>query len=447
MFKVCLIENEKTISRGIHPFLSTYPEFEIQVVSNLQKATSIVDAHLDFAILSIEQFSLGSLEYFKQLKPAVKNLPILVVSPDKNHESMEAFIEEGAFDYMISDDFIELKLRLALKKVQRQVMYNREFQSMCNFKFALKEYNFAGNSFEAERIKILVSQAQASASPVLIVGEMGTGKEKIARSIHAGINWRNKPFVVVNTALLSSEALESEIFGCELNPRVQTDIPKMGALEEAGSGTLYINDIEHVSSKVQVKLYDVLTKKHFSRVGDAQRIDCRCRIIIGSKENSKQKELENCFNDNLRDYLIPFSIRLYPLREHKSDIVMLANQFVFEFSLNEKSQIKRITNDAIDELLAYHWPGNIRELEAIVRLAFVISESNEIRKQDIRIYKESIPSPNWRFGKKTLKEFNREIIESYLAEFDNDLETVSHQLKIGKSTLYRMIKNKEIERK
>ena len=170
-----------------------------------------------------------------------------------------------------------------MKKVQRQVMYNREFQSMCNFKFALKEYNFAGNSFEAERIKILVSQAQASASPVKIVGEMGTGKEKIARSIHAGINWRNKPFVVVNTALLSSEALESEIFGCELNPRVQTDIPKMGALEEAGSGTLYINDIEHVSSKVQVKLYDVLTKKHFSRVGDAQRIDCRCRIIIGSK--------------------------------------------------------------------------------------------------------------------------------------------------------------------
>ena len=104
-------------------------------------------------------------------------------------------------------------------------------------------------------------------------------------------------------------------------------------------------------------------------------------------------------------------------------------------------------NEAIDELLSYDWPGNIRELKATLQLAFVIAGGKEIRKQDIRIQREGVLSEYRDFGEKTLKEYNREIIESYLAEYNNDLETVSGKLKIGKSTLYRMIKNKEIERK
>ncbi len=412
-------------------------------MKDVPRNQQIDDARWDFVILHIEEFSLDILEYSKQLLAYCNNLPLIVVSPDTNHEFMEAFIEEGAFDYIIVDDFIELKLRLALKKVERQVAYNREYERMDNLRNAHIDFNFVGSSYEAERIKLLVSRAQIDLSPVFIIGETGTGKEMIARSIHDCLNWRNKPFVTVNAKLVSNNFLRNMLFGYELN----NSNSKMGALEEARDGILFINNIEYASKEVQADLYQVILNNAFTRVGGTQIIECKCKIIFGSIINGNLNESDWYFNEHLYDYLMRFMIRLYPLREHKSDIVLLANQFLLEFSLNEKSQIKKISNEAIDELLSYDWPGNIRELKATLQLAFVIAGGKEIRKQDIRIQRESVPSEYRDFGEKTLKEYNREIIESYLAEYNNDLETVSGKLKIGKSTLYRMIKNKEIERK
>ena len=443
MIKVCLIENNEVVSEGIKDFLDSYLEYHIQVVKDVPRAQYIVDASWDIVILHIEEFSLDILEYSKQLLAGSNNLPLIVVSPDKNHESMEAFIEEGAFDYIIADDFIELKLRLALKKVERQVAYNREYERMYKSSDTNKEYNFLGSSFEAERISLLISRTQVNTSPVCIIGEAGTGKEMIARSIHDGINWRNKPFVTVNTKLVSNDVLQNTLFGYDLNDSNS----RVGALEEAQDGILFINNIEYTSKEVQAKLYQVLLDNVFTRVGGTKFIECKCKIIIGSIRSGNSNDSDIYFSEHLHDYLMRFTIRLYPLREHKSDIVLLANQFLLEFSLNEKLHIKKISNEAIDELLSYDWPGNIRELKATLQLAFVISEGKEIRKQDIRIQRESVLGEYRDFGKKTLKEYNREIIESYLAEYNNDLETVSGKLKIGKSTLYRMIKNKEIERK
>ncbi len=443
MYKVCLIENDKVISRGIKEFLASYLEYHIQLMKDVPKGQQIVDARWDFVILHIEEFSLDLLDCAKHLLAKSKNLPLIVVCPDKNHEYMEAFIQGGVFDFIIVDDFIELKLRLALKKVERQVAYNREYDRMYNLINAHIDYNIVGSSYEAERIKPLVSRAQIDLSPVLIIGETGTGKEMIARSIHDGPNWRNKPYVTVNAKLVSNDFLQNMLFGYELN----NSNSKMGALEEARDGILFINNIEYASKEAQADLYQVILDNAFTRVGGTQSIVCKCKIIFGSIINGNLNESDWYFNEHLHDYLMRFTIRLYPLREHKSDIVLLANQFLLEFSLNEKLHIKKISNEAIDELLSYDWPGNIRELKATLQLAFVISEGKEIRKQDIRIQRESVLGEYRDFGKKTLKEYNREIIESYLAEYNNDLETVSGKLKIGKSTLYRMIKNKEIERK
>ena len=443
MYKVCLIENDKVISRGIKEFLASYIEYHIQLMKDVPKGQQIVDARWDFVILHIEEFSLDLLACAKHLLAKSKNLPLIVVCPDKNHKYMEAFIQGGVFDFIIVDDFIELKLRLALKKVERQVAYNREYERMYKSSDTNKEYNFLGSSFEAERISLLISRTQANTSPVCIIGEAGTGKETIARSIHDGINWRKKPFVTVNTKLVSNDVLQNTLFGYDLNDSNS----RVGALEEAQDGILFINNIEYTSKEVQAKLYQVLLDNVFTRVGGTKIIECKCKIIIGSIRSGNSNDSDIYFSEHLHDYLMRFTIRLYPLREHKSDIVLLANQFLLEFSLNEKLHIKKISNEAIDELLSYDWPGNIRELKATLQLAFVISEGKEIRKQDIRIQRESVLGEYRDFGKKTLKEYNREIIESYLAEYNNDLETVSGKLKIGKSTLYRMIKNKEIERK
>ena len=190
MIKVCLIENNEVVSEGIKDFLDSYFEYYIQVVKDVPRAQYIVDAACDIVILHIEKFSLDVLEYSKQLLAGCKNLPLIVVSPDKNHDSMEVFIEEGALDYISADDFIELKLRLALKKAERQVAYNREHERMYKSSDENKVFNFVGSSYKEERISLLISRAQANTSPVCIVGEGDTGKEMITRSIHDGIYWR-----------------------------------------------------------------------------------------------------------------------------------------------------------------------------------------------------------------------------------------------------------------
>jgi DNA-binding NtrC family response regulator len=444
MIKVCLIEDNQAGTKEFRKFLDSHLEYHIQVVNDSIRAQFFIDASYDFAILHTEEFSLDKLEYAKRLLSGSNNLPLIVVSPDKNHESMEAFIEEGVFDCIIADDFIELKLRLALKKVERQVAYNREYERMYKSRDAFKEFKYLiGRSFEAERISLLIYRAQVNTSPVCIIGETGTGKEMIAKSIHEGINWRYKPFVSINTKLVSNDLLEDLLFGHEL----KGSNAKIGALEEANDGILFINNIEYASKEVQAKLYRVVLEGVFTRVGGTNSIDCKCKLIFGSIRNGDVYESEGYLHEKLNDYLMRFTIRLSPLREQKGDIVLLANLFLSEFSLNERAQIKKISNEAIDELLSHNWPGNIRELKATLQLAFVLAEGKEIRKQDIRIQRERVPGEYQYFGKKTLKEYNKEIIESYLAEYDNDLETVSGKLKIGKSTLYRMIKNKEIERK
>lgn len=449
MIKVFVIEDEKMIARRIKHLLSLNPDFEVFVFHELSDALQFMDGSVDCVILDHFLPDGQGLDYLDRFMSFSANLPIVVISGQQDQLVAEQFIDNGAFEYIVKDDFLELKLKLALKKAERQIKFNREYQRLSTSRERYGAHTLVGNSFEMERIKLLVSKAQETSIFVSIMGETGTGKEVVARTIHSGMNWNNKPFVGVNMSAIPLELAESTLFGHEVGAFSGAVATKKGVFEEASNGILFLDEISDTPIEIQAKLLRAIQEKVFRRVGGIKDIPFKARIIVASQEDLITYVNNGEFREDLYYRLMGFPIRLYPLRDHKSDIIALVDKFLSEFAVDEKKLPKTISKAALDFLMTHHWPGNIRELKATIHLASVLAESEQIQKEDIRINSATSIQEN-RFstvGEKTLKQYTKEIIESHLEQYDNDLEKVSSLLEIGKSTLYRMIKNKEIERK
>ncbi|CAI8401740.1 MAG: Nitrogen fixation protein VnfA [Cryomorphaceae bacterium] len=245
------------------------------------------------------------------------------------------------------------------------------------------------------------------------------------------------------------ELAESALFGHEVGAFTGAVKTKKGVFEEAADGILFMDEIGETPLEIQAKLLRAVQERVFRRVGGTKDIPFNARIITATHRDFQELVQEGSFREDLFYRLMGFPIKLYPLRNHKSDIVDLTNKFLAEFSANEGEGVKVLSEEAMSKLLSYDWPGNIRELKAVIQLAIILSEDRLIDANCIRLTSnESTKShgPVLELGEKTLKEYTKTIIEEHMDAYDDDLEKVSAVLQIGKSTLYRMIKNNEIKR-
>ena len=449
MIKVFVIEDEKMFARRIKHHLSLNPDFEVYVFGELGDALQFMDETVDFVVLDHHLPDGEGLDFIQRFLTHSPNLPVLVVSGQKESQVAEDFIEKGAFDYLVKDEFLELRLRLALKKVRRQITFNREYSRLQKDRVAFGRHTLVGNSIEMERIKLLVAKAQESSIYVSILGETGTGKEVVARTIHSGSQWANKPFVAINMSAIPIELAESALFGHEAGAFSGAIKTKKGVFEEAGDGILFMDEIGDAPLEIQAKLLRAVQEKVFRRVGGTRDIPFNARIISASHKDFNDLVEKGEFREDLYYRLMGFPIRIYPLREHKSDIPSLCDKFLHEFSEADNQSMKVLSQEAMNKLVNHNWPGNIRELKAVVQLANILSDEPVIPEEAIRLNNPTNATngkSEEAVGGKTLKEYTKHIIENHMEAYDNDLEKVSAVLQIGKSTLYRMIKNNEIER-
>jgi two-component system, NtrC family, response regulator AtoC len=210
-----------------------------------------------------------------------------------------------------------------------------------------------------------------------------------------------------------------------------------------------LDEIGEAPLEIQVKLLRAVQERVFRRVGGTKDIPFNARIITATHRSFDELLATDRFREDLFYRLMGFPIKLYPLRQHKSDIEPLSNKFLAEFSSTEGVSVKVLAPEALEKLMGYNWPGNIRELKAVIQLANILSENRLIGPESIRLAAKEeleVHSKAIDLGSKTLKQYNKEIIEEHLSMFENNLEKVSEVLQIGKSTLYRMIKNSEIKR-
>jgi Nif-specific regulatory protein len=223
-----------------------------------------------------------------------------------------------------------------------------------------------------------IAQVSDSNATVLIRGESGTGKELVARALHYGSSRRNGPFVSVNCAALPETLIESELFGHEKGAFTGAQQQRKGRFELANGGTLFLDEIGDISPAVQVRLLRVLQERVFERVGGDTPVSVNVRIVTATNRNIEAAIKEGRFREDLYYRLNVFPIYLPPLRERKSDILLLAEHFLKKYNETYGKNIRRISTTAINMMMVYHWPGNVRELENCVERAVLTATDDVI---------------------------------------------------------------------
>lgn len=238
--------------------------------------------------------------------------------------------------------------------------------------------NIIGNSSRMREVYQMISQVSKSNATVLLRGESGTGKELVANSIHYNSNRAKGPFIKVNCAALPSNLIESELFGHEKGSFTGAIKQKLGKFELANKGTLFLDEIGSINLDVQINLLRVLQEKEFDRVGGQKTIKTDVRIITATNKNLEQAVEEGSFRGDLYYRLNVFPIYLPPLRERKTDILLLADYFLEKYARENSKDIRRFSTPSIDMMMAYHWPGNVRELENCIERAVLLCEEGVI---------------------------------------------------------------------
>lgn len=293
---------------------------------------------------------------------------------DKNYPLKEGKKLLAVIATMIARHVINLE-NINLEKEQLR-NENRRLRSELENRYSIT--NIIGNSSRMREVFQMISQVSKSNATVLIRGESGTGKELVANSIHYGSNRAKGPFVKVNCAALPSNLIESELFGHEKGSFTGAIKLKIGKFELADKGTLFLDEIGSINLDVQANLLRVIQEKEFDRVGGLRTIKTDVRIIAATNKNLEQAVEEGAFRGDLYYRLNVFPIYMPPLRERKTDILLLADVFLEKYSKENSKDIRRFSTPSIDMLMAYHWPGNVRELENCIERAVLLCEEGTI---------------------------------------------------------------------
>jgi Nif-specific regulatory protein len=238
--------------------------------------------------------------------------------------------------------------------------------------------NIIGNSRAMQEVFNMVAQVSRSDTTVLIRGESGTGKELVAHAIHYNSHRAEKPFIKVNCAALPETVIESELFGHEKGAFTGAISTRKGRFELANGGTIFLDEIGDLSAATQIKLLRVLQEREFERVGGNETIRTNVRVVAATNRNLEESMETGQFRPDLYYRLNVFPIHIPPLRDRKSDIMLLADYFVEKYSKQNGKSIKRISTPAIELFMSYHWPGNVRELENCIERAILLSTDEVI---------------------------------------------------------------------
>ena len=288
--------------------------------------------------------------------------------------SSDLILEEDAKLLSIIGSMIALSVQLRRSyQEEQEALKNENLRLQNELKNKFTPKNIIGRSTAMQEVFDLIAQVSKSEATVLIRGESGTGKELIAHAIHFNSMRSDKPFIKVNCAALPETIIESELFGHEKGAFTSAVAARKGRFELANNGTIFLDEIGDLSPTTQVKLLRVLQEKEFERVGGSETIKTNVRIVAATNRDLEALMVENKFREDLYYRLNVFPVHVPPLRDRKSDIMLLADYFTEKYSKKNSKNIKRISTPAIQLLTSYHWPGNVRELENCIERSVLLS--------------------------------------------------------------------------
>lgn len=443
--KVFVVEDDLMYSKILKHKLSMDPEFDVKLFSDGKSFERYIDDKPDIVTLDHSLPDVTGLELLKKIKKQQPNTKVIVLSAQEDVATALEMIRNGAYDYIIKDTQAMDKLWHLIHQANEKIELEKEVEMLSNevgAKYDFHQY-IKGSSAPMQKVFTLLEKSTMANITVSITGETGTGKELAAKTIHYNSPRMRKPFVAINVAAIPKDLIESELFGFEKGAFTGADQPRAGKFEEANKGTIFLDEIGEMDHNMQAKLLRVLQEREVCRLGSNKMIPIDVRIIVATNKDLKQEVRNGNFRDDLYYRLMGVSIDLPPLRERGNDILVLAKVFADDFCRENKFPKKEFSNACIDKLLKYNFPGNVRELRALVEIAVVMSEGKMIEAHDIQ-FQQRNDVVDFMQEELTLEEYNSKIIKFYLNKYNNNVLQVADKLDVGKSTIYRMIKEGRI---
>ena len=410
-YKIFIVEDDPWYGEVLEYQLSLNPDYSITRFATGKECLANMHKHPDLITLdfSLPDFT-GDL-LFKKIRQVNDSVPVIVISGQEDITVALKMLKMGITDYLVKDDNTTQILWNAVIKVRETSKLKKEVATLreeLGQKFSFDK-SIKGQSPALNKIFVLMEKASKTNINVSISGETGTGKEVVAKGIHYNSERKGKPFVGVNMAAIPKDLIESELFGHEKGAFTGAVARKAGKFEEANGGTIFLDEIAELDLSLQSKILRVLQEREIIRVGGNEKVKLEVRLIIATHKNLAEEVSKGNFREDLYYRIMGLPIELPPLRERGNDILILARHFADEFVKDNKLGAISIAGDAKEKLMRYNYPGNVRELKAIIDLAVVMSNGVDITAEDIS-YTSASTEETFINEEKTLRQYTCSII-------------------------------------
>lgn len=445
-YNIYIVEDDPWYGEILDYHLSLNPDYK---VTRFESGKDVLaKMHLKPDLVTID-FSLPDIEgdeLFKRIREASPNVPVIVISSQEEVTVAVNLLKMGVNDYLVKDEATKDLLWnsiIRIRETQSLKMEVEQLREELGQKFSFQK-TMIGQSESLKKVFTLIGKAVKTNINILINGETGTGKEVVAKAIHYNSDRKKKSFVAVNMAAIPKELIESELFGHEKGSFTGAVTRKAGKFEEANGGTIFLDEIAEMDLSLQSKLLRVLQEREVVRVGGNEKIKLDIRLVTATHKNLAQEVQRGNFREDLYFRIMGLPIVLPPLRERDNDILLLAKHFADEFAKENNLGTIQFSKEARNKLMGHPFPGNVRELKAVIDLAVVMCENNEIREEDIT-FSQGKRDDLFMIENKTLRQYTCDIVKQYLKRHNNDVVAAANALDIGKSTIYKMMQAGELD--
>ncbi|HUB02184.1 MAG TPA: sigma-54 dependent transcriptional regulator [Terriglobales bacterium] len=423
--------------------------FSVHVAESAEGATRMLDkANIDAVLLDL-RFGGSGLDMLNTIRGQRPDALVIVVTNFGTVQSAVQAMKFGAYDYVTKPFGME-ELRRLFERLAGDLRLKTENRLL---RESIKSRNGFGNivgrSPEMEKLYRIISKAAQSTHPVLILGESGTGKEMFAKAIHLAGPLRNRPFLPVDCGSLVPTLIESELFGHVRGAFTGATGSKDGLLSIADGGTVFLDEIGELPVDLQAKLLRAIQEKEIRPVGGTKQIPINVRILGATNRDLEQAVNEGSFRRDLFFRLNVLTLRIPPLRERRQDIPLLVAHFLERIGRDTGTE-KTISDEALKMLLSYDWPGNVRELENALERACVVTSASELQTRDLPSHLNGVAVTNATHhasnnGIVPIAELEKQTILQALTQLNGDKMLAARLLGIGKTTLYRKLKEYEMQ--
>jgi len=429
--KIAIIEDDINMRKSLEISMSDFKEFEIKTFKNAKDALKSLDDSFNLIITDINMPGMDGIELVKKLNGRFE---VIIMTGNATLQRAIESIHLGVKDFLLKP----FEIDTLITAIKREDKVQKAKKTVSKKEAKKSTTDFLGTSKALENVLNIANKAAKTDASVLLLGESGVGKELFANYIHKNSPRVKKPFVAINMAAIPENLIESELFGFEKGAFTDANEAKAGQFELANGGTLFLDEIGEMPYGVQAKLLRALQEKEIRRLGSSKSINIDIRVISATNANLTTKITNGEFREDLYYRLNTIPLNIPPLHQRKDEILQIADIILKQNCQKYDFNLKKFSAEAQEQLLAYSWPGNIRELISVVERAAILSDGDEITPEALFLESRGLKET------KDIQSMEKELIQEVMTSENGDIEKVSSVLGMTKANLIKKIEIYEL---